>query len=67
MDIIDSAVRAIAELDEPDDANPIAANVRAKRRALEADGVSGEAAQRQAAHRVFGSKPGAYGAGLQAA
>jgi cobaltochelatase CobN len=66
MDIIGSAVRAIAELDEPDDANPIAANVRAKRRALEADGVSFEAAQRQAAHRVFGSKPGAYGAGLGA-
>jgi cobaltochelatase CobN len=64
MDIIGSAVRAIAELDEPDEANPIAANVRAKRRALEADGMSFEAAQRQAAHRVFGSKPGAYGAGL---
>jgi cobaltochelatase CobN len=64
MDIIGSAVRAIAELDEPDEANPIAANVRAKRRALEAEGVSGEAAARQAAHRVFGSKPGAYGAGL---
>jgi cobaltochelatase CobN len=66
MDIIGSAVRAIAELDEPDDANPIAANVRAKRRALEANGVSFEAAQRQATHRVFGSKPGAYGAGLGA-
>jgi cobaltochelatase CobN len=64
MDIIGSAVRAIAELDEPDEANPIAANVRAKRRALEAEGVSGEAAARQAAHRVFGSKPGAYGAGI---
>jgi cobaltochelatase CobN len=64
MDIIGSAVRAIAELDEPDEANPIAANVRAKRRALEAGGMSFEAAQRQAAHRVFGSKPGAYGAGL---
>ena len=64
MDIIGSAVRAIAELDEPDEANPIAANVRAKRKALEADGVSVEHAQRQAAHRVFGSKPGAYGAGL---
>jgi cobaltochelatase CobN len=66
MDMIGSAVRAIAELDEPDDANPIAANVRAKRRALEAGGVSSESAQRQAAYRVFGSKPGAYGAGLGA-
>lgn len=66
MDIIGSAVRAIAELDEPDDANPIAANVRAKRLALEAGGASSESAQRQAAYRVFGSKPGAFGAGLQA-
>ncbi|HEY3030889.1 MAG TPA: cobaltochelatase subunit CobN, partial [Bradyrhizobium sp.] len=66
MDIICSAVSAIAMLDEPDEANPIAANVRAKRQALEADGLSSEAAQRQAAYRVFGSKPGAYGAGLQA-
>ena len=66
MDIIGSAVRAIAELDEPDEANPIAASVRAKRLALEADGIGSELAQRQAAHRVFGSKPGAYGAGLGA-
>jgi cobaltochelatase CobN len=66
MDIIDSAIRAIAGLDEPDDANPIAANAKAKMRELEATGVSPEVAQRQATYRVFGSKPGAYGAGLQA-
>ncbi|MDB5568124.1 MAG: hydrogenobyrinic acid a,c-diamide cobaltochelatase, partial [Tardiphaga sp.] len=66
MDIIGSAVSAIAALDEPDDANPIAANVRARRQALEASGVGSELAQRQASYRVFGSKPGAYGAGLQA-
>ena len=66
MDIIGSAVNAIAMLDEPDEANPIAANVRIRRKALEADGMDSEAAQRRAAYRVFGSKPGAYGAGLQA-
>jgi cobaltochelatase CobN len=66
MDLIGSAINAIAMLDEPDEANPIAANVRRRRRALEAEGMSGEAAQRRAAYRVFGSKPGAYGAGLQA-
>jgi cobaltochelatase CobN len=66
MDIIDSAIRAIAALDEPDDANPIAANARAKIRELEASGVPTDIAQRQATYRVFGSKPGAYGAGLQA-
>lgn len=66
MDIIGSAVNAIALLDEPDEANPIAANVRVRRCALEQGGMDREAAQRRAAHRVFGSKPGAYGAGLQA-
>ncbi|MEH2475639.1 cobaltochelatase CobN [Nitrobacteraceae bacterium AZCC 2161] len=66
MDIIGSAVGAIALLDEPDEANPIAANVRAKARSLEAGGMNCEIARRQAARRVFGSKPGAYGAGLQA-
>jgi cobaltochelatase CobN len=66
MDIIGSAIAAVAALDEPDDANPIAANVRARTRALQADGLAPDAALRQATRRVFGSKPGAYGAGLQA-
>jgi cobaltochelatase CobN len=66
IDIIDSAVRAIAALDEPEDANPLAANARAKRRELEARGVAADLAHRQATYRIFGSKPGAYGAGLQA-
>jgi cobaltochelatase CobN len=48
--LVDSAARAVMALDEPEEANPAAA------RALR-DG-------RQA--RVYGSKPGAYGAGLQA-
>jgi cobaltochelatase CobN len=66
MDIIGSAVSAVAELDEPDEANPIAANVRARTRTLEAGGMTCEIARRQATRRVFGSRPGAYGAGLQA-
>ena len=66
MDIIGSAVSAIAELDEPDEANPIAANVRARARVLEGGGLDCETARRQAKRRVFGAKPGAYGAGLQA-
>ena len=35
------------------------------RRALEAQGVAPQEADRRAGYRVFGSKPGAYGAGLQ--
>ena len=50
ISLVDSAARAVQALDEPDDVNPAAARVRAG----------------EAAHRVYGSKPGAYGAGLQA-
>jgi len=66
IDLFDSAVRAIAELDEPEHLNPIAARVRAESAELAAKGIDLKAARRKAAFRVFGSKPGAYGAGLQA-
>lgn len=57
INLFDSAVRAIAALDEPEEVNPLAARVR-----LDSN-ILGEG---RAAARVFGSKPGAYGAGLQA-
>ena len=57
MDLFDSAVRAVAALDEPESVNPLAARVRADTPQMGAG---------RAAARVFGSKPGAYGAGLQA-
>ncbi|HKP22219.1 MAG TPA: cobaltochelatase subunit CobN [Dongiaceae bacterium] len=66
IDLFDSAVRAIAELDEPEHLNPIAARVRVESADLVAHGADAKAARRKAAFRVFGSKPGAYGAGLQA-
>ncbi|NKB26228.1 MAG: cobaltochelatase subunit CobN [Rhodobacteraceae bacterium] len=50
IDLVDSAARAVMALDEPADLNPARANAK---------GADGQ-------HRVFGSKPGAYGAGLQA-
>jgi cobaltochelatase CobN len=66
IDLVDSASRAVAALDEPASVNPLAARVGADRAALEAKGVPAAEALRRAGHRVFGSKPGAYGAGLQA-
>jgi cobaltochelatase CobN len=65
IDLLDSAVRAVAALDEPAAVNPLAARVATDRRALEYRGVGPEEAARRAGYRVFGSKPGAYGAGLQ--
>lgn len=66
MDLFDSAVRAIAALEEPAGENPIAARVAEEAAELEARGEEPETARARAAHRVFGSMPGAYGAGLQA-
>ena len=66
IDLVDSAVRAVAALDEPEDVNPLAAHVRADSVELSAAGAPDRDARRRAGFRVFGSKPGAYGAGLQA-
>ncbi|MEM7225301.1 MAG: cobaltochelatase subunit CobN [Pseudomonadota bacterium] len=66
IDLFDSAVRAVAALEEPDAENPLAARVRAERVALVAKGLDEATAKQRAGYRVFGSRPGAYGAGLQA-
>ncbi|WP_420349232.1 cobaltochelatase subunit CobN [Pelagibius sp.] len=66
IDLVDSAARAVAALDEPPERNPLAAQVADDTARLMAEGAPEEEAQRRAGFRVFGSKPGAYGAGLQA-
>ncbi len=58
IDLVDSAARAVMALDEPADQNPAAARLKAE--------IAAGADATSAAFRVFGSKPGAYGAGLQA-
>ncbi|MBD8729974.1 cobaltochelatase subunit CobN [Pseudomonas sp. CFBP 13710] len=65
--LFDAAVQAVAALDEPDDLNPLAAKVRAEQAQLLAEGVPAEQAAREAGWRIFGAKPGAYGAGVQGA
>ncbi|MEE1930609.1 cobaltochelatase subunit CobN [Streptomyces sp. TRM 70351] len=54
--LIDDAVRAVAELDEPADANYVRAHAD--------EDTARHGDRRRATARVFGSKPGAYGAGL---
>jgi len=66
IDLVDQASRAVAALNEPEDVNPLAARVRRDRARLEASGIAPEEAAQRAGFRVFGSMPGAYGAGLQA-
>jgi len=62
--LFDEAVRMVAALDEPDDANPIAARVRDETARMVREGVDAGAAHDRATYRVFGSRPGAYGAGV---
>jgi cobaltochelatase CobN len=66
IELFDHAVREIAALDEAEEVNPLAARVRHDAVALEHKGVDHADALRRAGYRVFGSMPGAYGAGLQA-
>ena len=54
--LIDDAIQAVAELDEPEADNPLHAHA-------EADAAE-HGDKRRATSRIFGSKPGAYGAGL---
>jgi len=66
IDLLDSAARAVMALDEPEEDNPAAARHRAETAGLIAQGTPEKAAAWRAGARIFGSKPGAYGAGLQA-
>ncbi|WP_431190530.1 cobaltochelatase subunit CobN, partial [Bauldia litoralis] len=66
IDLIDSAVRAIAALDEDATANPIAAAIRESEDRMTDAKVDERVARTLAAMRIFGAKPGAYGAGMQA-
>ena len=62
--LVDAAVRAVAELDEPEHVNPIRARVLRDEQALVSRGLAPSDAARKARFRIFGSKPGAYGTGI---
>jgi cobaltochelatase CobN len=64
--LFDRAVRAVGGLDEDAQDNPIAARMRGEAVRLVAAGLDEIMAAKRAGYRIFGSKPGAYGAGLQA-
>ncbi len=66
IELYDLAIRAIGALDEPARDNPVAARMQSERARLVASGMGESEAALAAGHRIFGSKPGAYGAGLQA-
>ncbi|MGO7335137.1 cobaltochelatase subunit CobN [Rhizobium leguminosarum] len=64
--LFDKAIRAVGALEEDEADNPIAMRMCGEAARLAAAGLDEVSAKRRAGYRVFGSKPGAYGAGLQA-
>ncbi|MFM6452232.1 MAG: cobaltochelatase subunit CobN, partial [Planktothrix sp.] len=65
IDLFDQAVVAISNLDEAEDQNPLAAQVQQETQFWIKEGLTIEQANLRSRLRIFGSKPGAYGAGLQ--
>jgi len=65
--LIDEAVEMVANLDEPPEWNYLAKHVREEVEEKVAAGMSPEQAREEATYRIFGCKPGAYGAGVSEA
>ncbi len=61
--LIDRGVRTIADLDESDEENYLAANLRADVVRAISEGIPEDRARDEAAVRIFGDAPGTYGSG----
>lgn len=65
IDLFHQTVEAVATLEEPPEQNPLAAQAQQDQQIWQAAGLTAEQATQRSHYRIFGSKPGAYGAGLQ--
>jgi len=63
--LLDAAVLKLAEYEEPGDGNTIRQAVMVDAERFRTQGDTPETAWRRASYRIFGAKPGAYGAGVQ--
>ncbi|TYQ20283.1 UNVERIFIED_ORG: cobaltochelatase CobN subunit [Zoogloea ramigera] len=64
IDLVDDAVNQVIQLDEPLTHNFVRKHYLAELAGLMTDGVAQGEAETRAAYRIFGAKPGAYGAGV---
>ena len=65
ISLFNAAVERIAQLDESPESNPVRERYLKEQQAWLEKGLDPSLAEERALYRVFGSKPGAYGAGLQ--
>ncbi|POR27942.1 cobaltochelatase subunit CobN [Flavobacterium columnare] len=66
ISLFNKVVERLAQLDEDPESNPIRKRFLKEKATWLSKGITEEKAHKRALFRVFGSKPGAYGAGLQA-
>ena len=64
VELLDEAVQLVAFLDEPPEQNYLVKHVKAEITDLLDKGVPTDQAREEACCRIFGCKPGAYGAGV---
>ena len=66
ISLFNAVIERVAQLDEPESGNPIRKKFLKEKQEWMHKGIDTAKAHKRALYRVFGSKPGAYGAGLQA-
>lgn len=64
IELLDEAVNMVAELDEPLSRNYVRKHVEEEEKIHRDAGMEPDAASKRARYRIFGSKPGTYGAGI---
>ncbi|HTK05962.1 MAG TPA: cobaltochelatase subunit CobN [Ktedonobacteraceae bacterium] len=64
INMLDEAIHMVADLDEPPEQNYVRRHVHADRVRHTEAGAEAALPQEHAYYRIFGSKPGAYGAGI---
>ncbi|MGF1540990.1 MAG: cobaltochelatase subunit CobN [Pleurocapsa sp.] len=65
LSLFNNITQAIAQLPESAAINPLAERVEKETEFWQQQGITADEAGKRATYRLFGSKPGAYGAGLQ--
>lgn len=65
INLLNKITQTLSSLLETAEINPLAKTVQAETHLLQKQGLDLDIAQQRASYRVFGSKPGAYGAGMQ--
>lgn len=65
LQLLYKVIKDVSSLEEPKSINPLAAKVQEEEKFWQQQGLTEEQAKLKSGYRIFGSKPGSYGAGLQ--